>query len=243
MSLPDLPATGETNFDSKVRTTLTAWRDSFESKAEGDHSHGAGGVVISIVANEAALGTGSTDGEMKITAEPGEIWIWDDGGAAWIKRSGSRVGVPYPWLTETPPDDSVEYDGSAVSRTTYARLFAIFGTTFGVGDGSTTFNLPDMRGEFLRGWDHGAGKDPDAASRTDRGDGTAGDHVGTKQPSAMEEHEHTVKVVGTVAGTGGGRVCQADNTLSTNQAGYLNNAGTSTENRPRNIYVMWCAEY
>ncbi len=50
-------------------------------------------------------------------------------------------------------------DGSAISRTTYADLFDVIGTVFGVGDGSTTFNVPDLRGEFIRGWDNGAGVD------------------------------------------------------------------------------------
>jgi microcystin-dependent protein len=52
--------------------------------------------------------------------------------------------APTGWLT---------CDGSAVSRTTYATLFAVVGTTWGVGDGSTTFNVPDLRGQFLRGYD------------------------------------------------------------------------------------------
>lgn len=50
-------------------------------------------------------------------------------------------------------------DGRAVSRTKYARLFRRIGTTFGAGDGSTTFNLPDLRGEFIRGWDADRGVD------------------------------------------------------------------------------------
>jgi len=50
--------------------------------------------------------------------------------------------------------------------------------------------LPDLRGQFIRGWDHGAGTDPDAASRTDRGDGTTGDNVGTKQADEVEAHTH-----------------------------------------------------
>ena len=53
-----------------------------------------------------------------------------------------------------------------VNRTTYANLFAAIGTAWGIGDGPTTFNLPDMRGNFLRGVDPGIGQDPDAASRT-----------------------------------------------------------------------------
>ena len=58
-----------------------------------------------------------------------------------------------PWLTgmiiafgnETPPDGWLACDGSAVSRTTYADLFEAIGVMWGAGDGSTTFNLPDMR--------------------------------------------------------------------------------------------------
>ena len=60
-------------------------------------------------------------------------------------------------------------DGTAVSRTTYKDLFNVIGTNFGVGDGSTTFNLPELRGEFLRG----AGTN----SHTDQGNGGAvGEH-------------------------------------------------------------------
>ena len=57
------------------------------------------------------------------------------------------------------PEGYLAANGSAVSRQTYARLFAAIGTTFGGGDGSTTFNLPDLRGEFIRGWDSGRGVD------------------------------------------------------------------------------------
>jgi microcystin-dependent protein len=53
----------------------------------------------------------------------------------------------------TAPASFLVCDGSAVSRTTYDVLFARIGTTYGAGDGSTTFNLPDLRGEFIRGWD------------------------------------------------------------------------------------------
>lgn len=59
----------------------------------------------------------------------------------------------------TAPTGFLKANGAAVSRTTYAALFAAIGTTFGAGDGSTTFNLPDLRGEFLRGFDDGRGID------------------------------------------------------------------------------------
>lgn len=62
----------------------------------------------------------------------------------------ARNSAPSGWL---------KANGADVSRTAYAALFAAIGTTFGAGDGSTTFNLPDMRGMFQRGWDDGAGVD------------------------------------------------------------------------------------
>jgi len=58
--------------------------------------------------------------------------------------------VPAGWL---------KANGATVSRTTYAALFAVIGTTYGAGDGSTTFKLPDYRGYFLRAWDDGRGID------------------------------------------------------------------------------------
>ncbi|WP_336943158.1 phage tail protein [Acinetobacter modestus] len=68
-------------------------------------------------------------------------------------------GAIFLWCSSVVPTGYLELAGQAVSRTTYSALFALLGTTFGSGDGSTTFNLPDMRGEFVRGWDHGRGID------------------------------------------------------------------------------------
>lgn len=55
------------------------------------------------------------------------------------------------WAGATAPDEWLICDGSAISRTTYADLFAILGTTYGAGDGSTTFNIPDLRGSVIIG--------------------------------------------------------------------------------------------
>jgi microcystin-dependent protein len=76
------------------------------------------------------------------------------------------VGACMYWPRETPPSGWLERNGAAISRTTYADLFQVIGCMYGKGDGSTTFNLPDDRGLFIRAWDHGAGNDPDAAGRT-----------------------------------------------------------------------------
>lgn len=68
-------------------------------------------------------------------------------------------GTTVLWCAPVVPAGYLELAGQAISRTTYSALFALFGTTYGAGDGSTTFNLPDLRGEFVRGWDHGRGVD------------------------------------------------------------------------------------
>lgn len=68
-------------------------------------------------------------------------------------------GTTVLWCAPVVPAGYLELAGQAISRTTYSALFALFGTTYGVGDGSTTFNLPDLRGEFVRGFDHGRGID------------------------------------------------------------------------------------
>lgn len=75
-----------------------------------------------------------------------------------LSQSGSP-GMVSAFARSTPPSGWLRADGSAVSRAQYADLYAVIGTTFGTGDGISTFNLPDLRGEFVRGWDDGRGID------------------------------------------------------------------------------------
>lgn len=80
---------------------------------------------------------------------------------------------------QAAPTGWLKANGAAVSRTAYAALFAAIGTTYGAGDGRSTFNLPDLRGEFLRGWDDGRGVDP-------------GRGFGFGQADAMRQHYHGI---------------------------------------------------
>jgi microcystin-dependent protein len=77
-------------------------------------------------------------------------------------------------------------DGRPLSRTQYANLFNAIGVFHGIGDGTTTFNIPDYRGRFLRGVDYTAGRDPDKNSRTVVGAGTGvvANEVGSVQANA-----------------------------------------------------------
>lgn len=68
-------------------------------------------------------------------------------------------GMVSAFARATAPAGWLKANGAAVSRTAYANLFAAIGTTFGAGDGFNTFNLPDLRGEFIRGWDDARGVD------------------------------------------------------------------------------------
>lgn len=97
-------------------------------------------------------------------------------------------GFVMPWPTETPPSGFIECNGASLVISAYPNLWAVLGTRYG-GDGVTTFNLPDYRGEFLRGWDHGRGLDPNAATRTNAGGGLVGDHVGTNQASSLKSSD------------------------------------------------------
>lgn len=74
-----------------------------------------------------------------------EATRYDFDGASLTGVQGVNTGLIIPWPDSSVPSGFLECDGSAVSRTTYADLFAVVGTNYGVGDGSTTFNLPDLQ--------------------------------------------------------------------------------------------------
>ncbi len=138
------------------------------------------------------------------------------------------AGTVAYYAADAPPTGWFERDGSAISRTTYATLFAVIGTTFGVGDGSTTFNLPDGRGEFDRGWDNGRGVDTGRA-------------FGSAQAQDIQPHTHIQRVANSVGGSNGtaykASVASAEfNSFPTGSTG-------TTETRPRNIALLPIIKY
>jgi hypothetical protein len=149
------------------------------------------------------------------------------------------VGAEVFWPTETPPTGWLEENGAAISRTTYAALFAAIGVMYGSGNGGTTFNLPDARGRFPRVWDHAAAVDPDRAARTNRGDGTTGDHVGTNQVDAFKSHVHYVNGTGGHDEMYGGSGFAGDGNI----AGANTNAAGGSETRPINTNRMLIIKY
>lgn len=142
----------------------------------------------------------------------------------------------------TAPTGYLKANGAAVSRTTYATLFAAIGTTYGSGDGSTTFNLPDLRGEFVRGWDDGRGVD-------------SGRVFGSAQAQSYQSHTHGVSDPGhthseqtndnTGGGQGGGGANTGTQTVQTgsNVTGISITASGGTETRPRNVALLACIRH
>lgn len=126
------------------------------------------------------------------------------------------AGLVATFARSTAPTGWLKANGAAVSRTAYADLFAAIGTTHGAGDGFNTFNLPDLRGEFIRGWDDSRGVDGDRV-------------LGSWQSGAMESHIHSATTA-----DAGGHV----HTGTTNSAGAHNHAA-STATAGNHAHGAW----
>lgn len=164
--------------------------------------------------------------------------------ASAINTSSNTPGTVALFAMQTAPAGWVKANGAAVSRTTYASLFASIGTTFGVGDGSTTFNLPDFRGEFLRGWDNGRGIDNARAFGAWQADaiGAAAMATNGKYPKGfLVVTDHTAQSPATDASDGvQAGVAFSDGGLSSISRTALS---TATETRPRNVALLACIKY
>ena len=158
-----------------------------------------------------------------------------------ITDRGVPAGAVQAFARNTAPTSWLKADGAAVSRTTYATLFAAIGTTFGAGDGSTTFNLPDLRGEFLRGWDDGRGVDSGRIFGSAQGDairnitGVITD-IRVRLNGIFTASGAFSGVTGATSGdANAGSAPTADFTFDASQQ-----VPTAGENRPRNMALLYC---
>ncbi|MBN6081274.1 phage tail protein [Aggregatibacter actinomycetemcomitans] len=166
-------------------------------------------------------------------------------------QNSEVVGEVAFFARTTPPSGWLKANGAAVSRTTYAALFAAIGTTFGAGDGRTTFNLPDLRGEFLRGLDDG--RNVDGGRRLGSSQGDAIRNITGKFWSEFSSYKYII----TTNADGVFNLTENDGRPDTFKGdvanyGVLNkkvefNASrvvpTAHENRPRNIALLACIKY
>jgi len=125
------------------------------------------------------------------------------------------------------PSGYLKANGAAISRTTYASLYSIIGTSYGAGDGSTTFNIPDLRGVFLRGLDDGRGLDINRV-------------LGSLQMDDLKNHRHYMSL----------QNYPSWNSITQNQVGGFNATSDyptsytgGTETRPVNVALLACIKY
>jgi len=143
---------------------------------------------------------------------------------------GTPAGTVITVAMNTAPTGYLKANGAVVSRSTYAALFAAIGTTFGAGNGSTTFALPDLRGEFIRGWDDGRGVD-------------SGRVFGSSQSQEIQSHSHAWN------GYGGSGSVRPNVGMSGSFVSNTAPEGTAVadhggaETRPRNIALLACIKF
>ncbi len=170
---------------------------------------------------EPGLGNPDEDGKVLTSTAAGV--------RSWVGMiPGVPTGAVLPFAQNSAPAGWLKCNGAAVSRATYATLFSAIGETYGAGDGSTTFLLPDLRGEFVRGWDDARGID---AARA----------IGSTQADDFKAHNHDIPV-----GYGGSwtntRLRRQEATSNTGTFTSMANTG-GTETRPRNVALLYCIKF
>ena len=162
-----------------------------------------------------------------------------------------HIGDIIAFYGSTAPEGTLVCNGAAISRTTYSELFGVIGTTAGAGDGSTTFNLPDLRGLFLRGL-NGTNA---AALGVEQGDATRRIYASFSFRMASDG----TQLVFQHSGGGGGCATvvpwtSKNHPVTLNQSDpYMHNSDvridtegyipTANENRPVNTAVLYCMIY
>jgi microcystin-dependent protein len=185
--------------------------------------------------NVVDLSTGATANELVVNPNT-FVRVFKISNSLWgmmilNSEAENPAGAVTAWAANTPPFGWLPCEGQAISRATYARLFANIGTTFGNGNGSTTFNIPDLRGEFIRGWANARAVDTGRA-------------FGSFQADELKAHDHNLigqlEAFTYTAGSGkftlhGGAGSGTNNT-------YINDTG-GAETRPRNVALMYIIKF
>ena len=146
------------------------------------------------------------------------------GGSSSDGKGGGIPDVGFDFYGTTAPAGALACNGQAVSRTTYAELFAAIGTTWGGGDGSTTFNLPIQ--------------EKDGLGLYNRGVGSINGPVGTYQDDVFKAHNHS-----TTAGSGEFVSHSSTGPINNREDALTGTTGDPIETRPRSLTVLKCIWY
>jgi len=179
---------------------------------------------------------------LKMRSEADDAWIdlgvLNQSSLSFAPANAVPIGAVNTFAMNSAPSGWLSCDGSAVSRTTYSGLFSAVGTTYGAGDGSTTFTLPDLRGEFVRGLDGGRGVDSGrslgsaqtafAGTVPRDGWGTTGGALGSATSGRL------------LVGSGQAEINEG---LESIRASGGDRDVTAGDARPRNIALLYCIKY
>jgi microcystin-dependent protein len=185
-------------------------------------------------------GGGSISGINSITAQSTRVTFYNSSGGTTVISGISSIsdssngyitnppGTIITVASSTAPAGHLKANGASLSTTTYAELFAAIGYTFG-GSGAS-FTLPDLRGEFIRGWDDARGVD-------------SGRSFGSAQSQAIQSHTHGITVSGADDNNHTGNGSAAANSDAGYTATNSTEASGGTETRPRNIALLHCIKF
>lgn len=147
---------------------------------------------------------------------------------------GNPSGTIISFAGMNAPEGYLVCDGSEVNRIDYDVLYSNIGTVYGSGDGSTTFNLPDLRGQFIRGWSSAGGTQKDGVDTSRK--------FGSSQDQSIESHAHTITSGPASTRTdkpGGGSRVENTTTSTTNYYP----ANLDSETRPMNVAMLYCIKF
>jgi microcystin-dependent protein len=162
-----------------------------------------------------------------------------------VREALCPPGTVVAYMGTTAPAGWLLCNGASVSRTTYASLYAVIGNASGSAD-TNSFNVPDFRGRFLRGWDNNTGRDPDRASRTAMATGgNINDAIGSIQGDQLKSHNHYIArtVVDLNADGGIDHRSGAATTDDGHWAGQNTEFTGGNETRPINAYVNYIIKF
>ncbi|WP_409361570.1 Bgr_08870 family protein [Bartonella heixiaziensis] len=189
-------------------------------------------VVTRLSANESMLkGPLKVDGDLVYTKR--EIDALLD-----ALNNSMPVGTVIYYPALTVPKGWLKANGALISRSDYAQLFAVIGTTYGAGDGETTFRLPDLRGEFLRGVDDERNIDPNRTIGSQQGDAI-------RNITGELNFDAKANVASGAFQYGGGSNSShtSSGSSSTIKFDASRSVPTANENRPRNIALLALIRY
>jgi microcystin-dependent protein len=220
-----------TGFTLEVRATGTGWR-------------------TSLIPDQPAMLKAYFNALPVSTPVIGDTVVLVKADGTMARADGSTLGAPVGTIISKAslkvPAGHLPCNGALVSRTTYAALFADIGTTWGAGDGSTTFALPDARGVFLRGFDNGRGQDNGRVFGSYQADLIGSHNHGISDGThahGFQGYNAMVRVGGSGGqGTNGGGLGE----IGATSYAYSNVsvlAAGGTETRVKNITVFQCIKY